>query len=247
MLLPVSGGLLCALSAHDGAHPQRAQPLRVHRGPALPAAGELHVGDADDAHLAGTDDRGGHRADARLQAMRVDVEGQFGPTIVVGIAVRSPDKERPGIDPKLLTADAAALVARIADLYLAQHVGPLFRQMNPEKRDQAAVGRILPRWTAPRLAEVFQRVQELEQQLLLSPVGGHAALGEARRAIEYYEQALAIRREIGDRRGEGREHADGDQGHRRQRQRHCHRRCADAIESSHFRASGETRENSPHC
>ena len=47
------------------------------------------------------------------------------------------------------------------------------------RRDQAAVGRILPRWTAPRLAEVFQRVQELEQQLLLSPVGGHAALGEA--------------------------------------------------------------------
>jgi glutathione S-transferase len=31
------------------------------------------------------------------------------------------------------------LVARIADLYLAQHVGPLFRNMNPEKRDQAAV------------------------------------------------------------------------------------------------------------
>jgi len=31
----------------------------------------------------------------------------------------------------------------------------------------------------------------------------YAALGETRRAIEYYEQALVIDREIGDRRGEG--------------------------------------------
>ena len=31
----------------------------------------------------------------------------------------------------------------------------------------------------------------------------YAALGEVRRAIEYYEQALVISREIGDRRGEG--------------------------------------------
>jgi tetratricopeptide (TPR) repeat protein len=31
----------------------------------------------------------------------------------------------------------------------------------------------------------------------------YAALGEPRRAIEYYQQALAIAREIGDRRGEG--------------------------------------------
>ena len=31
----------------------------------------------------------------------------------------------------------------------------------------------------------------------------YAALGETRRAIEYYEQDLAITRETGDRRGEG--------------------------------------------
>ena len=31
----------------------------------------------------------------------------------------------------------------------------------------------------------------------------YAALGDARKAIEYYEQCLAIHREIGDRRGEG--------------------------------------------
>ncbi len=31
----------------------------------------------------------------------------------------------------------------------------------------------------------------------------YAALGEARKAIEFYEQALTIARETGDRRGEG--------------------------------------------
>lgn len=46
------------------------------------------------------------------------------------------------------------------------------------KRDQGAVGRILPRWTSARLAEAFQRVQKLERELLLHPVPGQAALGE---------------------------------------------------------------------
>lgn len=47
------------------------------------------------------------------------------------------------------------------------------------RRDQAVIGRILPRWSSPRLAEVFQRVQELERQLLLSPASNSALLGEA--------------------------------------------------------------------
>jgi DNA polymerase-3 subunit delta len=46
------------------------------------------------------------------------------------------------------------------------------------KRDKAAVQRILPRWTAPRLAEVFARVQKLERDLMLRPLPGSAALGE---------------------------------------------------------------------
>lgn len=45
-------------------------------------------------------------------------------------------------------------------------------------RDKAIVGRILPRWTAPRLSEAFQRVQKLERELLLRPVPPSAALGE---------------------------------------------------------------------
>jgi DNA polymerase-3 subunit delta len=46
------------------------------------------------------------------------------------------------------------------------------------KRDRAIVGRILPRWTAPRLSEAFQRVQKLERDLLLRPFPPGAALGE---------------------------------------------------------------------
>ncbi|NJC04862.1 DNA polymerase-3 subunit delta [Sphingomonas kaistensis] len=46
------------------------------------------------------------------------------------------------------------------------------------QRDKPMVGRILPRWTAPRLSEAFDRVQKLERALLLRPVPSGAALGE---------------------------------------------------------------------
>jgi DNA polymerase-3 subunit delta len=46
------------------------------------------------------------------------------------------------------------------------------------KREKTVVGQILPRWTAPRLSEAFQRVQKLERELLLRPVPPGAALGE---------------------------------------------------------------------
>lgn len=48
-----------------------------------------------------------------------------------------PQKSALPADP--LGRARSRLVARIADLYLAQHIGPLFRSMNPAKRDQAAV------------------------------------------------------------------------------------------------------------
>lgn len=46
------------------------------------------------------------------------------------------------------------------------------------RNDKAPVSRILPRWTSARLAEVLERVQRLERQLLFSPVDDRAALGE---------------------------------------------------------------------
>ncbi|WP_338502119.1 DNA polymerase III subunit delta [Sphingomonas kaistensis] len=46
------------------------------------------------------------------------------------------------------------------------------------QRDKPVVSRILPRWTASRLSEAFQRVQKLERDILLRPVPPSAALGE---------------------------------------------------------------------
>lgn len=46
------------------------------------------------------------------------------------------------------------------------------------RNDKGPVARILPRWTSARLAEVLERVQRLERELLFSPVDDRAALGE---------------------------------------------------------------------
>ncbi|GAA3998619.1 DNA polymerase III subunit delta [Sphingomonas humi] len=46
------------------------------------------------------------------------------------------------------------------------------------QRDKAMVAQILPRWTAARLSEAFERVQKLEREILLRPVPPAAALGE---------------------------------------------------------------------
>jgi tetratricopeptide (TPR) repeat protein len=54
------------------------------------------------------------------------------------------------------------------------------------------------------LAAAQQLGQRQNEGAILGNLGlAYAALGDARRAIEYYEQALVISREIGDRRGEG--------------------------------------------
>jgi len=65
-------------------------------------------------------------------------------------------------------------------------------------------------WGYARLtAELHGRLQgklsdRRQQSISLNNLGlAYSDLGEVRRAIEYYEQALAIDREIGDRRGEG--------------------------------------------
>lgn len=46
------------------------------------------------------------------------------------------------------------------------------------KRDKEPVGRILRRWNAERLAQVVDRVNRLERQVLLTPVDDGDALGE---------------------------------------------------------------------
>ena len=68
--------------------------------------------------------------------------------------------------------------------------------------------RLLPRDKIPILEAAAAAARQVGDRGLegnaLGNLGlAYAALGEVRRAIEYYEQALTIAREIGDRRGEG--------------------------------------------
>ncbi|HYN87250.1 MAG TPA: tetratricopeptide repeat protein, partial [Ardenticatenaceae bacterium] len=68
--------------------------------------------------------------------------------------------------------------------------------------------RLVPRQRIPILADAVEAAQQLGDKhgegAALGNLGlAYAALGEVRRAIEFYKQVLEIMREIGDRRGEG--------------------------------------------
>ena len=81
--------------------------------------------------------------------------------------------QKSGLPADPLGRARSRLVARIADLYLAQHVGPLFRNMNPDKRDPAAVD------TAGK--EIAKAYAYLEQVMDSGPfcVGNSPTLGDA--------------------------------------------------------------------
>ncbi|MCL4792153.1 MAG: glutathione S-transferase family protein [Gammaproteobacteria bacterium] len=68
------------------------------------------------------------------------------------------------------------LVARIVDLYLAQHIGPLFRHMSPAKRDQAAVDA-----AAAEMAKAYGYIEQVMDSgpfcVGKSPTLGDCALG----------------------------------------------------------------------
>jgi glutathione S-transferase len=70
----------------------------------------------------------------------LDVDGQgIGESSIICDYLDDVYPQKSGLPADPIGRARSRLVARIADLYLAQHVGPLFRHMNPEKRDQAAV------------------------------------------------------------------------------------------------------------
>ena len=75
--------------------------------------------------------------------------------------------------PALRPADPAArarvrLLGRFADLYLAPSLGALFGQMNPKTRDAKLV--------AEKLAELGQRLDQLEQLVVAGPYAAGADL-----------------------------------------------------------------------
>ena len=70
----------------------------------------------------------------------LDVDGQgLGESTIICEYLDDAYPAKPGLPADPLDKARSRLIARIVDLYIATHVGPLFRNMNPAKRDDAAV------------------------------------------------------------------------------------------------------------
>jgi glutathione S-transferase len=70
----------------------------------------------------------------------LDVDGKgIGESTIICDYLEDVCPQKPGLPKDPLDRARSRLVGRITDLYLSQHVGPLFRQMNPATRDAAAV------------------------------------------------------------------------------------------------------------
>jgi glutathione S-transferase len=70
----------------------------------------------------------------------LDVDGKgIGESTIICDYLEEAFPQKAGLPKDLFDRARSRLIARITDLYLAQHVGPLFRQMNPAARDAAAV------------------------------------------------------------------------------------------------------------
>jgi len=70
----------------------------------------------------------------------LDVDGKgIGESSIICDYLEDMYPQKPGLPADPYERARTRLIARIVDLYIAQHIGPLFRQMNPATRDQAAV------------------------------------------------------------------------------------------------------------
>ncbi|MCK6372228.1 MAG: glutathione S-transferase family protein [Gammaproteobacteria bacterium] len=74
----------------------------------------------------------------KMPTLEVDGQG-IGESTIICDYLEDAYPQKSGLPEKPIDRARSRLVGRITDLYLAQHVGPLFRQMNPAKRDAAAV------------------------------------------------------------------------------------------------------------
>lgn len=108
----------------------------------------------------------------KMPTLEVDGQG-IGESSVICDYLDDVYPQKSGLPADALGRARSRLVARIADLYLAQHVGPLFRQMSPEKRDQAAVD--------AAAKEIAKAYGYLEQVMDSGPfcVGNSPTLGDA--------------------------------------------------------------------
>jgi glutathione S-transferase len=70
----------------------------------------------------------------------LDVDGKgIGESSIICDYLEDVYPQKSGLPKDPYDRARSRLVARICDLYIAQHVGPLFRQMNPATRDAAAI------------------------------------------------------------------------------------------------------------
>jgi glutathione S-transferase len=70
----------------------------------------------------------------------LDVDGKgIGESSIICDYLEDAYPQKPGLPADPYERARSRLVARIVDLYIAPHIGPLFRQMNPATRDPAAV------------------------------------------------------------------------------------------------------------
>jgi len=70
----------------------------------------------------------------------LDLNGQgLGESTIICDYLEDAYPQKSGLPTQPLERARSRLIARIMDLYIVQHVSPLFRQMNPAKRDQAVV------------------------------------------------------------------------------------------------------------
>jgi glutathione S-transferase len=74
----------------------------------------------------------------KMPTLEVDGRG-IGESSIICDYLEDAFPQRSGLPKDLFDRARSRLIGRITDLYLATQVGPLFRQMNPAKRDQAAV------------------------------------------------------------------------------------------------------------
>ncbi|MCL4779415.1 MAG: glutathione S-transferase family protein [Gammaproteobacteria bacterium] len=108
----------------------------------------------------------------KMPTLEVDGQG-IGESSIICDYLDDVYPQKSGLPADALGRARSRLVARIADLYLAPHVGPLFRHMNPEKRDQAAVD--------AAAKEIAKAYGYLEQVMDSGPfcVGNSPTLGDA--------------------------------------------------------------------
>lgn len=99
---------------------------------------------------------------------------------VTGLGTELERLETCGIDPipviRALQRRLLAIAPLAARIEAGQRIDDVMASV--WRRDQAAVGRALRRWSPERLAHLLDRVTRLERQMLLTAAPGGAALGE---------------------------------------------------------------------